>query len=83
MEDWGDFVELEVVLSDGQDTREGFTAAQRLMAERGIAESRLIEKAYIDPLLEKQAVLGPAAGGTWGISCLGHTFQRPYTHTGV
>lgn len=48
----GDFMELEVVLSDEQDTADGTAIARQLMAELGIAESRVIKHAYID-LLEQ------------------------------
>ena len=50
VEGLGDFVELEVVLSDEQDPGDGLATARRLMAELGIAESQLVEKAYIDLL---------------------------------
>jgi adenylate cyclase len=53
----GDFVELEVVLSDEQDVGDGFVMARRLMAELGIPESQLVEKAYID-LLRDACVSG-------------------------
>lgn len=50
VEGLGDLVELEVVLSEGQDIDEGLVIARRLMAELGIAESQLVDKAYIDLL---------------------------------
>lgn len=50
VEGLGDFVELEVVLAEGQDPGEGFAAAQHLMAELGISKDQLIEGAYIDLL---------------------------------
>jgi len=50
VEGLGDFVELEVVLSEGQDVAEGLTIARRLMAELGISEGQLVDKAYIDLL---------------------------------
>jgi len=50
----GDFLELEVVLSD-DDTLEGGTReAQQIMQQLGIEASRLIETAYVD-LLAAQA----------------------------
>jgi len=55
VQDLGDFVELEVVLSDEQDVGDGFTTARRLMAELGIAEDQLIDKAYIDLLQDSCA----------------------------
>jgi predicted adenylyl cyclase CyaB len=50
VEGLGDFVELEVVLSEGQNAGDGFATAQRLMTELGIAESQLVDRAYIDLL---------------------------------
>lgn len=52
VEGLGDFVELEVVLAEGLDVDDGFVTARRLMAELGISEDQLVEKAYIDLLLE-------------------------------
>ncbi|MEA3408703.1 MAG: class IV adenylate cyclase [Chloroflexota bacterium] len=49
----GDFMELEVVLRDGQTPTQGRARALELMGRLGIAESDLVEGAYID-LLEKK-----------------------------
>lgn len=54
VEGLGDFVELEVVLSEGQEVGEGLAIARRLMAELGISESQLVDKAYIDLLLDHE-----------------------------
>ncbi|MEN6334834.1 MAG: class IV adenylate cyclase, partial [Phycisphaerales bacterium] len=50
VEGLGDFVELEVVLSEGQDVAEGLVTARRLMTQLGISEDQLVDKAYIDLL---------------------------------
>lgn len=44
----GDFVELEVVLAEGQDAAVGVAEARALMAQLGIAASQLVEGAYLD-----------------------------------
>lgn len=48
----GDFVELEVVLCEGQTPAQGQARAAELMGHLGIAESDLVKEAYID-LLER------------------------------
>lgn len=52
--DWvdglGEFMELEVVLADGEPAESGSEEAQRLMAQLGIAPAQLIEGAYLDLL---------------------------------
>jgi len=48
----GQFMELEVVMKDGQDDAEGETIADKLMSSLGVERSDLIEGAYMD-LLEK------------------------------
>jgi predicted adenylyl cyclase CyaB len=48
----GSYLELEVVLRDGEDPENGTAEAQRLMAELGIKPQDLIDKAYIDLLAE-------------------------------
>lgn len=52
VEGLGDFVELEVILSDEQSLDDGVATARRLMAELGILEDQLIENAYIDLLTD-------------------------------
>lgn len=46
----GDFLELEVVLDDGEPLEAGVREAHRLMAELGIAPSQLVGGAYVDLL---------------------------------
>jgi adenylate cyclase class IV len=46
----GTFVELEVVLDDGEPAELGAVGARRLMAAFGIQEDRLVSRAYIDML---------------------------------
>lgn len=46
----GAFVELEVVLSDGEATDAGVAEAHALMERLGIAPSQLVETAYVDLL---------------------------------
>jgi predicted adenylyl cyclase CyaB len=49
----GDFMELEVVLGDGQTTGEGTAIARKLMERLGIEADQLVERAYLDLLLEQ------------------------------
>jgi predicted adenylyl cyclase CyaB len=44
----GHFVELEVVLRGEQVVPDGVAVAETLMKKLGIAQSRLVEKAYVD-----------------------------------
>lgn len=50
VEGLGDFLELEVVLKEGQPASEGQAIARRLMTQLGIPEGDLVEGAYIDLL---------------------------------
>src|SRR5215510_15640004 len=52
VEGLGQFVELEVVLCDGEDTTPGIEEAQRLMALLGISSSQLIDGTYVDLLAQ-------------------------------
>ena len=52
--DLGDFVELEVVLRDDQSEDDGVTIAHALMQSLGIAETDLLDVAYVDLLAAKQ-----------------------------
>ena len=52
VEDLGQFMELEVVMHDGQSDAEGQAIAQDLMSALGVETSDLLEGAYMD-LLEK------------------------------
>jgi predicted adenylyl cyclase CyaB len=51
----GQFVELEVVLEDGQAAEEGIAEAHRLMDKLGIRQENLIDGAYADLLRSKPA----------------------------
>ena len=46
----GDFMELEVVLADGEDAEAGMREAHALMARLGIAQDALVQGAYHDLL---------------------------------
>ena len=46
----GDFMELEVVLHDGQSAAQGEALAEQLMAELGIAHEQRVAGAYLDLL---------------------------------
>lgn len=50
----GSFVELEVVLNEGQTSEEGGSIAEEIMKQLGICETDLVEEAYID-LLERKS----------------------------
>jgi predicted adenylyl cyclase CyaB len=53
VEQLGSFVELEVVLADGESPEDGEREAHSLLKSLAIAESDLVPEAYID-LLERQ-----------------------------
>jgi predicted adenylyl cyclase CyaB len=46
----GDFLELEVVLEDGESAESGIAEAHTLMKQLGIEQSQLIEGSYVDML---------------------------------
>ncbi len=48
--DLGDFLELEVVLADGEPAEAGLQEAHELMARLGVEPSQLIQGAYLDAL---------------------------------
>jgi predicted adenylyl cyclase CyaB len=54
VEGLGDFLELEVVLSEGESPQHGIDIAHQLMEKLGVDPSQLIEGAYVD-LLNKTA----------------------------
>jgi adenylate cyclase class IV len=54
VEGLGQFVELEVVLSDGEGTRPGIEEAEGLMALLGISSVQLLDGAYVDLLAQRQ-----------------------------
>jgi predicted adenylyl cyclase CyaB len=53
VEGLGDFLELEVVLTESEPSDLGVGEAQDLMQKLGIGESQLIEAAYVDLLAMK------------------------------
>lgn len=53
VDDLGDFLELEVVLSETQDSEDGIRIARELLATLGISPQQLIEGAYVDLLRGK------------------------------
>ena len=59
VEGLGDFLELEVVLRDGQDEAEGHAEAEALMLQLGLLPGQLVQGAYLD-LLRQQTVAAPA-----------------------
>jgi predicted adenylyl cyclase CyaB len=61
VEGLGPFLELEVVLADGERPEAGVEDARRLMAALDIADSRLVEGAYVD-LLGELLSTRPASG---------------------
>lgn len=50
VEGLGDFMELEVVLSESQAVDEGIATARRVMQQLGINEDDLVDRAYVDLL---------------------------------
>jgi predicted adenylyl cyclase CyaB len=50
VEGLGNFLELEVVLADGEPAADGVREAHRLMARLGVEPAQLVEGAYVDLL---------------------------------
>lgn len=55
VEGLGEFLELEVVLSEGDSLDDGVAEAERIMRELGIQQSQLVQTAYVDLLNEKSS----------------------------
>jgi predicted adenylyl cyclase CyaB len=55
VEGLGHFLELEVVLSEGEQSTRGLEEALKLMAALGIAPTQLIEGSYVDLLAQQHA----------------------------
>jgi adenylate cyclase class IV len=55
VEGLGDFIELEVVLREGQCDAEGVAVAERLMGELGLAGAPRVALAYVDLIEERGA----------------------------
>ncbi|TGV06151.1 CYTH domain-containing protein [Alcaligenaceae bacterium 429] len=53
VENLGEFLELEVVLEDGESSEAGMKEAYALMQQLGVGEEQLIEGAYVDLLAQK------------------------------
>ena len=58
VEGLGHFLELEVVLADGESAEAGVREAHDLMARLGVKPSQLIEGAYVDLLDGSSAAPG-------------------------
>jgi adenylate cyclase len=50
VEGLGEFLELEVVLGEGESTVDGVAEAHRIMAQLGVEPQQLLEGAYVDRL---------------------------------
>jgi predicted adenylyl cyclase CyaB len=48
VEGLGDFLELEVVLEDGESAQAGAALAGELLVKLGIAPEQLVKQAYVD-----------------------------------
>lgn len=57
VEGLGHFLELEVVLEEGEPTEVGVREAHELMAKLGVDSSQLIEGAYVDLLAQRSGSL--------------------------
>ena len=53
VENLGDFLELEVMMADGEPTEAGVTVARDLLAKLGISPTQLVERAYVDLLSDR------------------------------
>ena len=53
VEGLGEFLELEVVLRDGESAAEGIVEARRIMAQLGVEPRQLIKGAYVDQLAKR------------------------------
>ena len=56
VEGLGEFLELEVVLQEGEPAEDGVAEAHALMAQLGIAPEQLVQGAYVDLLRAVAAV---------------------------
>jgi len=59
VEGLGDFLELEVVLSENETTESGVKVAHELLAQLGISPQQLIDGGYIDLLRQRGASAAP------------------------
>jgi predicted adenylyl cyclase CyaB len=63
VEELGHFLELEVVLGDGESVERGVAEAHELMDKLGVHPSQLIEGAYLDLQNAQRASTRPRAAG--------------------
>jgi predicted adenylyl cyclase CyaB len=65
VEGLGDFLELEVVLADGEPAAQGVAEARALMAQLGVAPDALLPGAYLDlqPAPATGLATGPSPAG--------------------
>ena len=63
VEGLGDFMELEVVLAEGESVEEGQAIAYRLMAQLGVEKEKLLTGAYLDMLARRPLAHGNAKHG--------------------
>ncbi len=80
VEGLGDFIELEVVLRDGQSDAEGAAIAQALMQALGLADAPRVAGAYLDLLRAdgvSSANFAPQAAATASGGPVGATSPPP------
>ena len=53
VEGLGDFLELEVVMAEGEPVQAGVAVAHELLAKLGVAPSELVDRAYVDLLNDR------------------------------
>ncbi|WP_020157053.1 class IV adenylate cyclase [Methylobacter marinus] len=65
VDELGDFLELEVVLAEGEPNEAGVSVAHELLEKLGISPQQLVEEAYVDLLakLPNKAILSPTSVG--------------------
>jgi len=61
VEGLGEFLELEVVLQEGEAAQAGMVEARQVMAQLGITSQQLVQGAYVDLLNQAAAGHGPGA----------------------
>jgi adenylate cyclase class IV len=65
VEELGDFLELEVVLAEGEPSEAGISVAHELLEKLGVSQHQLVEEAYVDLLakLLNKLILSPTSVG--------------------